>query len=435
MFKYTPASMMRVSTALAVVWMLISPATARADAVLEWNAIAVAVTSGSPFTQARFMAITQLAVFEAVNAVTGKYEPYLGTIVEAPGASAEAAAIAAAYRVLKTYFPANASLDPARESSLAAIPDSPAKSLGIATGEAAAAAMIANRIGDNAAPPPAGLYVPGPPEPGKWQLTPACTAGAGVFLDWRNVTPFGIRSVDQFISGPPPSLTSGRYTRDFLEVKTVGGIDSTARPQDRTDVARFYAAASPAFVLNTAAQQLATAQGRSLSHSARALALINMAISDSLVTSFATKYLYVFWRPETAIHAAATDGNAKTEPDTGFAPLIPTPCFPSYPSNHASGSYGGAHVLERIYGGGRHAITLTTAVLGSPMTLRYTRIKQITDDVDDARVYGGIHFRFDQEAGARLGRAVADNVYRRNLRRAHSGPHDRADDAEERDPR
>ena len=205
--------------------------------VLEWNAVAVSVTTGNPFTQARFMAITQLAVFEAVNAVTGNYEPYLGTILEAPGASAEAAAIAAAYRVLKTYFPANTTLDPARANSLAAIPDGAAKSRGIATGEAAAAAMIANRIGDNSAPPPAGLYTPGPPEPGKWQLTPSCTAGGGVFLDWRTVTPFGVRSVDRFISDPPPAITSRKYAKDYLEVKTVGAIDSTARPQDRTDVA------------------------------------------------------------------------------------------------------------------------------------------------------------------------------------------------------
>ena len=235
------------------------------------------------------------------------------------------------------------------------------------------------------------------------------------------------------MSDPPPALTSRRYTKDYLEVKTVGSIDSTERPQDRTDVARFYAAASPAFVFNTAAQQVAVARARSLAHNARALALLNMAISDSLVTSFATKYLYDFWRPETAIRAGATDGNDRTESDTNFEPFIPTPCFPSYPSNHASGSYGGAEVLERIYGAGRHPITLTKIVLGSPMTLQYTKFKQITADIDDARVYGGIHFRFDQEAGAQLGRAVGSHVYRRNLRRDHDRKHDREDDCDDHD--
>ena len=149
-----------------------------------------------------------------------------------------------------------------------------------------------------------------------------------------------------------------------------------------------------------------------------------MAISDSLVTSFATKYHYDYWRPETAIRAGKTDGNDKTDGDPNFKPLILTPCFPSYPSNHASGSYGGAEILERIYGAGRHAITLTATVGGAPMTFTYSRFKQITDDIDDARVYGGIHFRFDQEAGARLGRAVGGAVYRRNLGRDHDREHD-----------
>ena len=148
-------------------------------------------------------------------------------------------------------------------------------------------------------------------------------------------------------------------------MKAVGGVGSTERPQDRADVARFYAAASPGFVFNSAARQVSAAQGRSLSHNARALALLNMAINDSLVASFDNKYRYNYWRPETAIRAGDTDGNPRTDPDTAFAPFIPTPCFPSYPSNHASGSYGGAEVLERIYGAGRHApMTLSNPTLG-----------------------------------------------------------------------
>ena len=432
--RRSPA-MARLCTALAVVCVLFSPAAASADAVLTWNVTAVSVTNGQgPFVQARLMAITQLAVFEAVNAVTGRYEPYLGTVVAPAGASAAAAAIAAAHKVLTNYLSAvpgvAATLDAALADSLAAIPDGSAKSGGIATGEAAAAAMIMARLNDGSAPPE--VYVPGPVIPGKWQLTPAlCTAGGGVFLHWRNVTPFGIRSVDRFISDPPPALTSRRYTKDYLEVLAVGSLNSTERPQDRADVARFYAASSPGFVFNTAAQQVSVAQGRSLSDNARALALLNMAINDSLIASFATKYHYDFWRPETAIRAGDTDGNRKTEPDSTFAPFIATPCFPSYPSNHASGTYGGAEVLERIYGAGGHAITLTNTVAGLPMTIHYNSIKQITDDVDDARVYGGIHFRFDQEAGGRLGRDVGGTVYRRNLRRDHQGDHDREDDCDD----
>src|SRR6185503_12733534 len=132
-------------------------------------------------------------------------------------------------------------------------------------------------------------------------------------------------------------------------------------------------------------------------------ALLNMASNDSLVASFGTKYHYQLWRPETAIRAGDLDGNAKTDADVTFAPYIPTPCFPSYPSNHASGSSGAAEMLRRLYGAGGHAITIANPAVPG-VTLHYTTFKQITDDVDDARVYGGIHFRFDQEAGSRMGR-------------------------------
>jgi hypothetical protein len=421
----------RLGAVLAVACVLFSPAAARAnDAVLEWNTIAVTVTtSQGPFVQARLLSITQLAVFEAVNAITETYEPYLGTIVAHPRASPDAAAIAAAHAVLMNYLGGNATaaatLDAARASSLAAIRDGSAKTRGIAVGEAAAAAMITSRLGDGSSPPE--FYMPESVDPGVWQLTPSCPGAGGVLLHWRNVTTFGIRSADRFILDPPPSITSGRYAKDYNEVKRVGGIGSTERLADRTLVAQFYAASSPGLALNTAARQVSVAQGRSLSHNARALALLNMAINDSLIVSFATKYTHNYWRPETAIRAGDTDGNPRTEADTTFRPFIATPCFPSYPSNHASGTYGGIEVLERIYGTGRHAITLANPAMPG-VALQYTRFKGIGADVDDARVYGGIHFRFDQEDGARLGREVGAAVYRSNLERDHRRDHDREDD-------
>jgi PAP2 superfamily len=396
------------------------------DVVLEWNQIAVTTMltppgPASPFAQARFAAIVQLAVFEAVNAITRDYQPYLGTVTAPAGASADAAAVAAAYRVLRTYFSANsaATLDAARVSSLAAIPDSQSKTDGIATGEAAAAAMIALRADDGSGT--VTFKTPGPVVPGEWQTTtPLCTAEGGQFLSWQKVTPFGIPSAADFILDPPPSLTSERYTKDYLEVKTVGGMNSTARPQDRSDVARIYRDTSPTNALNSAARQVAGAQGRSLSENARALALLNMATSDSLVASFANKYTHNLWRPVTAIRAGATDGNPKTDADPNFAPYISTPCFPSYPSNHASGTGGGAEVLRRMYGAGGHTISISSPnPVDAGIVLHYTTFKAITDDVDDARVYGGIHFRFDQEAGGRLGRDIATYVVKHNLQPIH----------------
>jgi hypothetical protein len=278
--------------------------------------------------------------------------------------------------------------------------------------------MILARANDRSSP--LGTQMPGAAATGVWQATITCGAdGAGMFSNWQNVTPFGIRSADDFILDPPPAITSERYAKDYMEVMTVGTFSNSnmARPDDRSDVARIYRDTSPTNLLNSAARQVAGAQGRSLSENARALALLNMATSDSLVASFANKYRYNFWRPETAIHAGLTDGNRKTDALAAFVPYVKTPCFPSYPSNHASGTGGGAEVLRRMYGAGGHSIDISSPnSADAGIVLHYTTFKAITNDVDDARVFGGIHFRFDQEAGGRLGRDIATYVVRHNLR-------------------
>jgi hypothetical protein len=407
-----------------IVSLLVGPLTAGADAVLDWNAIAVntaVANKQNPFAQARYAAIVQLAVFEAVNSITHKYQPYLGTIKAPPDASPEAAAIEAAYQVLSTYFPSSQpTLSADWTNSMQSIPDGSAKTDGIATGDAAAAAMIALRANDGSSPPQ--FYTPGPPVPGAWQATSSCPVvngvAVGIGFQWQNVTPFGITSASDFLLDPPPALTSEKYARAYNEVMTVGSVDSTQRPQDRANVALFYAASSPTQVFNQAAEQVAMAQGRSLSDNARTLALINMAMNDSLVASFLNKYTYNFWRPETAIHGGDTDGNPKTVGDPNWAPFITTPCFPSYPSNHGSAGNGAAAIMRRIYGEDGHSITLTNPAVPT-IVLQYSSFKQITDDISDARVYGGIHFRTDQIAGQRLGRAVGRTVFEHNLRPVH----------------
>jgi membrane-associated phospholipid phosphatase len=408
--------------------LLFGPAVAKADPVLDWNVIAVdtAVANGqNPFAQARFAAVVQVAVFEAVNAITGDYRPYLrsivGSIVAPHGASAHAAAVEAAYQVLSTYFPASAAeLDAARASSLASIPDGKAKIDGIATGEAAANALIALRANDGSSPPQ--FKTPGPPVPGEWQATESCPivngVASGIAFQWQNVTPFGIRSAKEFVLGPPPALRSNEYAKTYNEVMTVGSLDSTERPPDRAEVATYFAATSPTQALNQAARQVAQEQRRSLSENARALALINLAISDSLVASFFNKYHYNFWRPETAIRAGGTDDNRKTDPDPNFLPFIVTPCFPSYPSNHGSAANAAAAVMRRLYGEAGHSMRLSNPAVPT-IVLQYTSFRQITNDISDARVYGGIHFRTDQDAGALLGRAVGKAVYKHNLRPVH----------------
>jgi hypothetical protein len=240
----------------------------------------------------------------------------------------------------------------------------------------------------------------------------------GIAFQWQYITPFGIRRASDFLLDPPPALASRAYAKAYNEVMTVGGIDSTERPQDRANVALFYAAASPTQVFNQAVQQVAQERWHSLTENAQALALMNMAVNDSLVAAFLNKYLYNFWRPETAIHAGATDGNPKTDADPSFVPFVTTPCFPSYPSNHGSAANSAAEVLRRIYGEGGHFMTLSNPTVPD-IVLQYTTFKQITDDISDARVYGGIHFRTDQVAGERLGKAIGKAEYKNNLRRMH----------------
>jgi hypothetical protein len=393
---------------------------AHADAVVDWNRVMQdALVGQNVLVETRIGAITQLAVFEAVNSITREYKPYADQIVAPPDASIDAATIAAAHAVLKHYLPAKAAiLDQAREQSLELILDGYSKNSGLAVGEAAAAVMIQLRANDGSTP--LQWYLPTSNEPGEWQPTSSCPAAGGVFAHWGTVQPFGFDNIAPFRLSPPPALKSKRYAEDYNEVMRVGSRYSVKRPQDRADVARFYAAVLTIRTWNPVATQIAIAQGRSPTHTARALALINMAMNDALVAVYYNKYAYTFWRPETAIRNGDNDGNDRTQGDATFEPFITSPCFPSYASAHASAAYAARQVVERIYGPKHHSITLTSAVVPD-VTLQYSAIAQITNDIDDARVYGGIHFRFDQEAGAKLGNRVGWLVYWRNLRRSFGG--------------
>jgi hypothetical protein len=388
-----------------------------ADAVLDWNAVMQATVSQvpDPFLQGRSATITQVAVFEAVNAIVGDYQPYLGSVTAPPGASPEAAAVAAAHRALVRLHPDQAtSLDAHRVASLAAIADGPAKDAGIAVGEAAALAVLATRTDDGSnddtsytpgtAP---GRYRPTPPD-----FTPAFRPGLG------QVDTFAINSGAQFRVDPPPALHSARYTRDYNEVKKVGELHSSHRPPARAAVARFYAVNDAVQIYFPAARQVSQAQGRTLAENARGFALLGMAIFDAVVACFDSKYLYDLWRPVTAIHLADHDGNHKTDADANWASFVPTPPFPSYPSGHAAFGAAARRVLERTLGADGHAITLASPLVPG-VVLRYSSWKQITDDVDDARIYGGVHYRFDQEAAARQGRRVGSYVLRHWLRPVH----------------
>jgi len=407
-----------VATTLALAG-LIAPLTLQADEVTDWNAIMqTTVAAGNANIQARSAAIAQLAVFEAVNAITGDYQPYLGMTAPA-GASPNAAAIAAAHTVLLTLYPAsNAVLNASLAVSLAQIPDGSAKDAGFVFGQEAAVAMLLLRADDGAATAGTVPYTPGT-NPGDWQPAPPTFTKASQ-PGWGLVTPFGLQSGSQFRLPPPPPLHSGRYAQDYNEVKLVGNTNAgpDIRPEDRTTVARFYSVSSPVQAWNQGARQVSAAQGKSLSENARIFALLNMAICDASIATYETKYFYNTWRPMMAIRGGDLDDNHRTELDGGWFPLLTTPAFPSYPSAHATLSGAARAVVERLLG--RHHLTITLTSPRAPgVVLNYTNWKQICDDIDDARVYGGIHFRFEQDAGARQGRVVGHYILREHLRRAN----------------
>jgi hypothetical protein len=407
----------RLGTVIAAACVLWSSGVAHADAVTEWNEIMQATVAAPPSNavfHSRWAAIVQLAVFEAVNAIEGDYEPYLGTVVAPSWASPDAAAIAAAHRTLVILRPDSAAtLDPMRATSLAVIPDGPEKDAGIAAGEDAAAAMLLLRMNDGSVEAVTAPYTPGT-EPGDWQPAPPGLAPA--FLPgWGQVTPFGLATGSQFRLPPPPGLNTGKYAADYQEVQLLGRLINPDRPQDRTDVARFYAINSPVQTWNPAARQASIAQGKTLSENAQIFALLGMAMGDGAIAAFDTKYYYNLWRPQTAIHNGDLDDNAKTDRESDWVPLIGTPAFPSYASAHATLSGAARRVLEMAYGKSGHQVTLTNPALPT-VILNYTAWDEITDDIDDARIYGGIHFRFDQEAGAHQGRHIGSFILENYLR-------------------
>jgi hypothetical protein len=405
-----------VASILVLFCFLFAATSADADVVTDWNAIMQdTVASPDPVIQVRSAAITQLAVFEAVNAIVGDYKPYVGRISAPEGASPEAAAIAAAHRALVVLYPANGSvLDELRAKSLAAIPDGPAKTDGIAVGVAAANVVLELRAddGSNKVIP----YTPGT-DVGDWQPTPPDFAPA-FRPGWGQVTTFGIKNGAHFRSVPPPNLSSPKYAHYYNEVKKFGDVNSTERPQDRKDVALFYGVTDVVPIYNPAARQVSKEQGKTLSENARIFALLNIAIFDAAVSVFETKYFYNLWRPVTAIRAGDRDGNRKTDPDSHWLSLVSTPPFPSYPSGHASVGGAARRVLESMFGPNKHSIVLTNPLLPE-VVLRYSSWKQLTDDIDDARVFGGVHYRFDQEAGARQGWQVGSYILRHLLTPMH----------------
>jgi hypothetical protein len=387
----------------------------RADEVTDWSQIffqsAISANTGAP-ALARFSAILHTAVFDAVNGIERKYTPVHVPAGAPPGASARAAAVAAAYEALLNFYPTQKStLDAAFSASLARIANRTAAEhsisiqLGVLWGKYVADQIIEWRANDGftAVLPP---YTGGS-EPGQWRPTPPAFApGAGLQL--ATMTPWVIVAPSQFPPAGPPPLTSPRYTADFNETKTMGSVESATRTPEETLYSQFWASSNTTDFWEDVALSLSAERHLSLSANARLMALVSLANADGLIASFNAKYTYSFWRPITAIQSAETDDNPFTEADPAWTPLVGTPPFPEYPSNHAMLSAAAISVLANVFG---EKTTFTVESSGmSGVTRSFSSFSLAAEEVKNARVFGGIHFRTACKDGQALGNAVGNYV-------------------------
>lgn len=420
---------------------LVTPAWA--DEVLDWNEMmfrAALVGGTSALNTSRVAAIVQSAVFDAVNGIDRRYTHVHVPPAGPAGASREAAAAKAAYTALVQLYPAQkAVLDARLAVSMAQLGtrQSPAAiNSGAAWGETVANAIIAWRSTDGFTPAPPPFV--GGTAAGQWRPTPpGFLSGAGP--QYAYMTPWVIATPGQFRPAGPPALTSARYAADFNETKTLGSATSALRTADQTEFAWFWAASTASFMWNTVARSLiadrsqergdggdgrgdsddrrsdGSARGTSTLANARLLALVNLAMADAAIGCWEAKYMYVFWRPVTAIPLAATDGNPATVEDATWTPLFATPAHPEYPSGHSCVSGAAAAVLADQFGE-RTRFSIDNDLM--PGVVRSFRgFSSALEEVKNARIYAGIHFRSATEDGQVLGANVARYVLENALTR------------------
>jgi hypothetical protein len=380
--------------------MLALATTAWADVVTDANAKAAEIASRLPATPpaVRVMAFRQVSVFDAVNAVTGRYPQTRAKITAPPGASVDAAVAAATRTVLLKLMPTQQpAIEADYQAALKSLPDGAAKTGGIAVGEQAAAACLAREDGmahpDTYRPhTTAGVYVP--------TVLPAVP-------NWGKRKPWVMTAGDQFRPGPPPGLTSETWARDYNEIKALGARNSTQRTPEQTAIAKFWEATAPA-VYWPVARSVAAMPGRDVTENARLLAVAAMAMEDALVAVFDAKYTYILWRPITAIRNGDLDGNDATERDPGWTPFIDTPMHPEYPCAHCIVSASLGAVLEAELGG-RPSPKLSSASSTAGGAVRtWASVGEFVQEVAVARIYDGVHYRNSTEVGTGMGKKIGE---------------------------
>ena len=391
---------------------LLHLATSHADVVTDWNIKAndfVAAAKISPLAANRTMAIVNVAVFDAVNSISGRY-PKSGRLDAnaAADTSVDAAVAAATRGTLSKVLPqVQKDVDAAYAAALANVADGAAKTAGIALGEKAAAAILAMCANDGAMAPD--TYVPAT-TPGVYVLT-----GTPAAPHWGRRKPWVMTSGDQFRPAAPPALGSDMWARDYNEVKTLGGKNSTQRTAAQTDIARFWEATGTSLYYPLA-RTVALQSGRDVTQNARLMAVVGMAMDDAVIAVFEAKYVYNFWRPVTAIRNGDKDGNNATDVDTAWSPFIDTPPHPEYPCGHCIVASALATVLQAEMGSLTALNFSSTSPTLPGATRRWTNLAAFAQEVQDARVYDGVHYRNSVEVAASMGRKVGELAAARWLR-------------------
>jgi hypothetical protein len=359
--------------------------------------------------------MAHLAIHDALNSIDRRYQTYALNIDEEPDASPSAAVAAAAYGVLINELPTQRmSIDAAYENALAAIADGPAKTGGIAIGQAAAAMIITLRSTDGSSTAQF-AFAPGT-GPGIWQPTPPPFVPA-VLPGWGSVTPFALTNSGQFRPDRPPlfDLTGRKYERDYTEVKGIGAIDSSVRTPEQGEIARFWYEDSPP-AWNRIAKAISMSRGLDSWANARLLALVNLAMADGFIAGFDTKYSYSFWRPVTAIRAGDIDDNPDTLVDPGWSSFLVTPPSPDYPSTHSVLGAAAAEAMRLFFGGDEISFSATSGPPFPGITRSFISFSQAAHENANSRVYAGIHFRSACRDGLKMGRKVGKFAFRRSLR-------------------
>jgi hypothetical protein len=381
--------------------MVVALHSAHADVITDWNVkaadIIVDADLGTPPAN-RVLAIANTAVYEAVNAITKRY-PANGLKLEAaPGASVDAAIAAANSATLtKLVSSQQVAIDGACQAALAKIADGAAKTAGIAVGERAAAAVLALRAEDGAATgetyrphTTAGVYVP--------TVIPAVP-------QWPQRKPWLMTSPAQFRPGPPPALTSELWARDYNEVKALGSKSSARRTAEQTEIARFWEATLPPIYYGVV-RSVANVSGREVTQNARLFAAVTQATDDAMIAIFDAKYHYNFWRPITAIRNGEIDGNDATERDPSWTPFIDTPMHPEYPCAHCIVAGAIGTVLQAEIGADPVSTFTTTSPTAKGTARSWKKIEDFMQEVANARIYDGVHYRTSTEVGTNMGKQI-----------------------------